>query len=104
VPKGRYWYGPGFWKRGRNWVPGSGGLEEALIGMANPQLTGPTGGGPVIGLMPVMRPIRHGWQSRILKDEAHFLKEQAEVIKAELAEIEKRLAELEQEQKTTRWR
>lgn len=68
MPRGRGWYGPGFWKE-PGWYPGAGGYRG---GYNRP---GPGWAGP--------------------EDEKAFLREQAEALKAELAELEKRLAELE---------
>lgn len=85
MPRGRYWYGPGFWK-GPGWYPGAGGYR------------GGYGPGPGWGFC------RWGWAGAGPyygpawpgpEDEKAFLREQAEALKAELAELEKRLHELD---------
>ncbi len=98
MPRGRFWYGPGFWKRGTNWVPGSGGFR----GGANPQCFPPAAGRP---------PAWGGWgpchywgpawgeTPLAPQDEAQILREEAEQLRAELSDIESRLEELEKESK-----
>lgn len=91
MPRGRYWYGPGFWKdaswhpvggfrgggfgRGPGWGPGWGPCRwwyGAPGFYGGPAFSGP-------------------------EDEKAFLKEQAELLKSELAELEQRMSELEAE-------
>ncbi len=85
MPRGRHWYGPGFWK-GPGWVPGAGGYR------------GGYGPGPGWGFC------RWGWfgpgpyygpYGTAPEDEKAYLHEQAKALRAELAELEKRLADLE---------
>jgi len=90
MPRGRFWYGPGFWKRGTDWVPGSGGFR----GGANPYLH----------QEPAMTP--WGWAPchywgppPTREEEARFLREQADYLKSELDALEKRLHELGKEEK-----
>jgi hypothetical protein len=78
VPRGRNWYGPGFWKDPR-WVPGAGGFR----------------GGYAFGPGPGWGYCRMRWTESGPEDEKTFLQEQAEALKAELAELEKRLSEIE---------
>ncbi len=104
MPRGRYWYGPGFWKRGTGWVPGSGGFRggaytnsAAAAAGFYPGWFGPChryGAGyfpyPPWMLVPEPEP----------EEEADYLKQQAEAVRSELEEIEKKLADLENEQKS----
>ncbi len=91
MPRGRHWYGPGFWK-GPDWIPGAGGFRGGGYGR------GP-GWGPGWGPCrwwfadpgPYYGPVFEGPE-----DEKSFLQEQAEQLKEELAEVEKRMAELEE--------
>jgi len=103
MPRGRYWYGPGFWKQGRGWVPGAGGFR------------GGAGGADFYDRAGAFWPNRCRWfgyphpgygfgfypawlDESVSQDEATILRNQAQMIKTELEEIEKRLAELEKEQ------
>ncbi len=85
MPRGRNWYGPGFWKDA-GWYPGASGFRGGYgpgsgWGFCRLRWNGP---GPYDG---------PGWAGP--EDEKAFLQEQAEALKAELTELEKRLAELE---------
>lgn len=94
MPRGRFWYRPGFWK-GPDWQPGAGGFRGGWYGR------GP-GWGPGWG---------YGWGPCHCRppefdygpafsgpeDEKSFLKDQQEQLKEELAAIEQRLDELEKE-------
>lgn len=89
MPRGRNWYGPGFWK-GPGWVPGTGGFRGGYGYGPGPGRGfcrwGLAGAGPYYG---------PAWAGP--EDEKAFLHEQAGALKDELAEVEKRLAEIESE-------
>jgi len=94
MPRGNFWYGPGFWKR-PDWHPGAGGFRGGW------QDRGPEGGpGWCRGWGPC-----HWWPPGLYygpafsspEDEKEFLKDQQEQLKEELNELEQRLAELEEE-------
>lgn len=99
MPRGRYWYGPGFWKRGRGWVPGTGGFRGGAYPYGGPGAFWPRWWGPCHWVYPGYAPYLPWMDEPGPEDEAQFLKEQAEMIRAELDEIEKRLAELGKKQK-----
>ena len=84
MPRGKYWYGPGFWKRGTGWTPGSGGFR----GGANPYV------GPVTA-DPGWAPCFYWGPSPDPQEQARELKQQADHLRAKLRAIEERLAELE---------
>jgi len=95
--RGKYLYGPGFWKD-REWVPATGGFRGGVYRYCGPGYFGAHWRGPChyfnpgYGLYPA-------WMDETRsEDEASFLKEQAELIRAELQEIEKRLAQLSEDQ------
>ena len=100
VPRGRYWSGPGFWKRSTDWVPGSGGFRGGAYPYGGPGAFPPRWWGPCYRLDVGYPPDPPWMAGPEPKDEARFLKEQAKAIRIELEEIEQRLVELEQEQKT----
>lgn len=91
MPRGRNWYGPGFWKDA-GWYPGAGGFRGGAY-------LYPPGwgcrwfhGGPGPYFMP-------GWAGAYPPDsgeERALLQEQREELKAHLSDLEKRLAELEE--------
>lgn len=92
MPRGRNWFGPGFWK-GSEWVPGAGGFRGGRYGNA----PGSGCGGPP--------PCRWWFASPgpyytpptpTPEEEKAFLQEQTELLKDELAELENRLSELEE--------
>lgn len=101
MPRGRNWYGPGFWKE-PDWYPGAGGFRGDWPGRGpgwNPPGWGPgwgPGRGPChwwfAGAAPYYGPAFSGPE-----EEKAFLKEQQDQLKAELNELEQRLDELEQE-------
>ena len=99
MPRGSYWYGPGFWKRGTGWFPGSGGFRGGAY-FGAPGAFWPHCWGGCRWFDPGYMPYQPWVDEPEPEDEARFLKKQAEAIKAELKEIEKRLAELEKEQKS----
>ncbi len=99
MPRGRYWYGPGFWKRDTNWVPGSGGFRGGAYYRGGPGTFRPHGWGwgPCYwfhGGYAVFPPVMYDLET----NEADDLKDQANAIKAEMQKIESRLAELEEKQ------
>lgn len=88
MPRGRNWFGPGFWKEA-GWHPGAGGFRGGGYAYG----PGPGWGSCrwwYAGPGPYQAP---GWSGP--EDEKAFLREQAEALKAELAEVEKRLGEME---------
>ncbi len=98
MPRGRCWYGRGFWKQGRGWYPGAGGFRGGGYFYDGPGAFGPNLRGycdypyPDYGFYPA-------WMDEPApEDEALFLKEQVQLIRTELEEIEKRLNELGKEQ------
>ncbi|HAA34107.1 MAG TPA: hypothetical protein DCD97_02220 [Firmicutes bacterium] len=97
MPRGRYWYGPGFWKRGTGWFPGSGGFRGGAY-YGHPGAFSPPWRGACRWFGAGYMPYPYWWGDEPEpEDEVSFLKEQAEAIRAELKEIEKRLAELGKE-------
>lgn len=99
VPRGRMLYGPGFWKWGMGWVPGSGGFRGGAYPYDAPGPYWRRWWGPCHWLYAGYAPY-YPWMAELEpEDEVRFLKEQAEAIRAELKGIEKRLAELEKEEK-----
>lgn len=100
MPRGRYWYGPGFWKRNTGWVPGSGGFRVGAYGYAAPGGSWFRGPGPCRWFEAGYAPYPPWMAEPTREEEARALKEHAEAIKAELKEIEQRLAELQEEQQS----
>jgi len=96
MPRGRYWYGPGFWKWGTEWVPGSGGFRGAAY-YGHTGAFFPRWRGACRWFDAVYMPYPYWEDEPEPEDEVSFLKKQAEAIRAELKEIEKRLAELGKE-------
>ena len=86
--RGKYWYGPGFWKRNTNWTPGSGGFR----GGANPHVSPDA-------VKPGWAPCFYWGHPPNPGEEARILREQADYLRSELEAIEKRLAELEQKER-----
>ncbi len=87
MPRGRYMYGPGFWK-GPDWFPGSGGFRGGWPGR-----------GPGWGPCPwrLAGPgAYYGPAFSSPEGEKAFLNEQKEQLKEELNELEQRMAELEE--------
>ncbi len=100
MPRGRNWYGPGFWKRGTDWVPGSVGFRGGAYFHGHPWGFPPRwpGWGPCHWFTAGYGPYPPWAAEPDPRVEAQLLREEAEALKAELQEIEKRLAELEQEE------
>ena len=91
MPRGRYMYGPGFWKE-PGWVPGAGGFRGGWHGR------GP-GWGPGWGPCPWRPPgpgAYYGPAFSSPEEEKAFLNEQKEQLKEELSELEQRMAELDE--------
>lgn len=92
MPRGRNWYGPGFWKDAE-WRPGAGGFRG-----------GGYGPGPgweacrwcSAGPGPYYAPGWYGPFSGSPEDEKTYLQEQANALKEELEVLEERIAELSQ--------
>ncbi len=100
--RGRYRYGPGYWRRGWGghpqargyWGGGSGpgwGWGRYWYGGEAPCYEPPPWVGPYSAGMVVPDAAEGEW----LRAEAAALRAEAEAIKNELAEIEKRIAEIE---------
>lgn len=100
--RGRYWYGPGFWKQNRGWVPGSGGFrggycQYAGSGALEPE---PRWWGRCGYFYPGYGFSQPWMDEPAPDDEALFLKDQVRLLRTELEEIEKRLAELGKEEQS----
>jgi len=87
MPRGRYFFGPGFWKWGYGWFPGAGGFHG---GAYHPWWWGYA---PPADLS--YYPPWPGYAAPSSQDEAEFLKSQAAALKQELDMIQQRLKELE---------
>ena len=99
---GRYPYGPGFYGRGRGWVPWGRGFRGGGPGPGwGWGRCWYSGEAPYFEPPPWAGPYGYGMaapdvdEGQWLKAEAAALRAEAEDIKNELAEIEKRLAEIE---------
>jgi len=98
MTKGRNLYGPGFWKQGREWTPGSGGFRGGFCQYAGPAAYEPT----PRWWGPCQFYPNYGFDQAWLdetpsEEEALLLKSQVRQLKIELEEMEKRLAELGKE-------
>ena len=95
MPRGRSWYGPGFWKE-EGWRPGMGGYRRGYGGWMGP---GPGWGGYGPGYCRWWAgPGTPGYYEPAFSgpdDEKVFLETQVEELKAELSEMETRINELE---------
>ena len=87
MPRGRSWYGPGFWKDAM-WHPGAGGFRGGYApGWGCRWFHGSPG--------PYYIP---GWDGAYPSgpaEERAFLQDQREELKAHLSDLERRLAELD---------
>lgn len=96
MPRGGYWYGPGFWKREAGWIPGSGGFRGGTYLYNGPGFYPPHWGwGPCRWIYAGFTQLPPWIAEAEAEDEEHILKEEAEAIKVKLKEIENRLTELE---------
>ena len=97
MQRGRHYYGCGFWKRNKDWVPGNGGFRGVACSYT-PESFPYQWWGYCKRFATGSVPYPY-WKMEIQnQDEAGFLKEQAESLRSELDVIEKRLAGLTQEQ------
>ena len=95
MPRGRHLWGPGFWKRGTGWVPGSGGFRGGAYFYdikrpfwdQRPRCYWFRSGYP-----PSIPPF--GAEEPAPEDEISMLKEEKEALKKELEEVENKLVEL----------
>jgi hypothetical protein len=98
MTKGRYWYGPGYWKQSREWVPGSGGFRGGFCQYAGPAAFEPAPRWWGFCHFYPNYGFDQPWMNEATsEDEALFLKGQVSQLRTELEEIEKRLAELGKE-------